>query len=366
MSAKERSAAVIAGFVSLALVGTALDRFPRALSLAIGASPAFVEAAPRSDRSSLWHQAPQESAKAAPSVEELVPGAPVERELSGGEAHVYRLTLAAGQYARVTVVQQGIDVVVRLFGPDGQQIVEMDSSTGTQGEEIVSHVADVTGAYRIEVAPLEKDAPKGRYAIRLAELRPANEQDRTRVAAERAFAEAVLLNMQETAESLRRALAKYEEAARLYHALGERSQEAMCLLLAGIIAHQIGERQKALEYLNQALPIFRTVGDRAMEAATLIGIGAVYNALGERQKALEYLNQALPIFRAVGNQAGEATTLTGIGRVYADLGERQKALEYYNQALAIHRAVGDRAEEATTLTNIGVVYATLGERQKAL
>ncbi|MDW8167796.1 MAG: tetratricopeptide repeat protein [Acidobacteriota bacterium] len=90
-----------------------------------------------------------------------------------------------------------------------------------------------------------------------------------------------------------------------------------------------------------------------MEAATLIGIGAVYNALGERQKALEYLNQALPIFRAVGNQAGEATTLTGIGRVYAALGERQKALEYYNQALAIHRAVGDRVMEATTLNNIG-------------
>ncbi|GBC78365.1 Regulatory protein AfsR [bacterium HR08] len=297
---------------------------------------------------------------------DLIPTTPIERELRGGEVHVYRLALEAGQYVRVVVAQRGIDVVVRLFGPDGRQIVEMDSPTGTHGEESVAHVAEVAGTYRLEVAPLEKDAPPGRYEVRLEELRPAIEQDRTRIAADRALAEAVLLYAQQTADALRKAIGKFEEAARLYRALDDRRKEAESLHWAGFISHLIGETRKALEYYGQALAIHRAVGNRQGEATTLTNIGAVYAALGERQKALEYLGQALPIFRAIGDRQGEATTLNNIGQVYSDLGERQKALEYFGQALPIRRAIGDRQGEATTLHNIGVAYSALGERQKAL
>jgi hypothetical protein len=43
-------------------------------------------------------------------------GKPIEREISGGQKHAYRLDLSAGQYAKLSVEQRGIDVVVRLFG----------------------------------------------------------------------------------------------------------------------------------------------------------------------------------------------------------------------------------------------------------
>jgi CHAT domain-containing protein/Tfp pilus assembly protein PilF len=348
--------------------------------------------------------AKQEAAQA--DVPELVVGTPQERELKGGERHVYRLVLAADQYLRLVVEQHGIDVVVRLFGPDGRQLVEMDSPTGTQGAETVSFIADVGGTYRVEIAPLEREAAPGRYIVRMEELRPAAERDRTRLAAERAFAEAELLRAQQRADSLRQAVVKYEEAARLYHMLGERAKEAECLAWIGFLSYQLGDRRKALEYLSQALPILRAVeerqgeatiltniglvylnlgewqkaleyftqalplhravGDRTGEAATLNGIGMVYDTLGEKQKALEYFTQSLAIFRAVGNRAWEAMTLNNIGKVHDDFGEKQKALEYYTQALAIIRAVGDRGSEATLLNNIGQVYSDLGEKQKAL
>ncbi len=296
----------------------------------------------------------------------LEPGQAVERTLAGGERHIYALTLSAGHYFRLAVEQQGVDVVVTLFGPDGQKIVEMDSPTGTQGVESVAHVADIEGVYRVEVRALEERAPAGRYTMRLEELRPATEQDRTRIAADRAFAEATLLTAQQTADALRRAIGKYEEAARLYRALDDRRKEAGSLYLTSAVSFLIGEIRKALEYLGQALPIFRAVGDRQGEAITLHSIGRVYWDLGEQQKALEYYGQALPIFRAVGDRQGEAMTLHSIGRAYSDLGEQQKALEYYGQALPIFRAVGDRRGEATTLNGIGVVYSDLGEKQKAL
>src|SRR5688572_25319799 len=50
-------------------------------------------------------------------VGELVAGAPVERELAGGQVHAYRMMLATGQYLQVTIEQRGIDVVGALRGP---------------------------------------------------------------------------------------------------------------------------------------------------------------------------------------------------------------------------------------------------------
>jgi hypothetical protein len=42
----------------------------------------------------------------------LGPGETVERELTGGQAHVYEFMLAADNYMRLVVEQRGIDVAV--------------------------------------------------------------------------------------------------------------------------------------------------------------------------------------------------------------------------------------------------------------
>jgi len=203
-------------------------------------------------------------------------------------------------------------------------------------------------------ATLEQMAP------RIAQ-QPANSD-----AAEQVYQEAFQLYQQGTAESLRQAIPKFEQAAILYRQVGEKSSEARSLAYIGYIYDSLGEKQKALEFYNQALPLFQTVGNREGEAATFNNIGSVYNSLGEKQKALEFYNQALSLRRAVGDRRGEAYTLHNIGFVYDSLGEHQKALEFYNQALPLRRAVGDRGGEAATLNNIGLVYDDLGEHQKAL
>jgi hypothetical protein len=57
----------------------------------------------------------------------LEPGKPIERELSGGQSHFYKITLTSGQYLQITASQQGIDALVALFAPDGNKIGEVDS-----------------------------------------------------------------------------------------------------------------------------------------------------------------------------------------------------------------------------------------------
>src|SRR5262245_49859757 len=39
----------------------------------------------------------------------LGPGEPVERELSGGQSHSYKITTVSGQYLHIEVEQRGID-----------------------------------------------------------------------------------------------------------------------------------------------------------------------------------------------------------------------------------------------------------------
>ncbi|MBD2222359.1 tetratricopeptide repeat protein [Calothrix sp. FACHB-1219] len=195
---------------------------------------------------------------------------------------------------------------------------------------------------------------------------PTTTQDATRAAAQKAFEEGMALYKQGTAESLRQAREKWQEALILWRKAGDKEWQAITLLSIGRVYSDLGEKQKALEYYNNALSLWRAVGDRSGEATTLNNIGLVYDDLGEKPKALEYYNKALPLRRAVGDRFGEATTLNNIGAVYNDLGEKQKALEYYNNALPLRRAVGDRSGEATTLNNIGLVYDDLGEKPKAL
>jgi len=294
----------------------------------------------------------------------LESGKPIERDLSGGQSHFYKIALTSGQYLRITVSQKGIDALVALFTPSGKKIGEVDGE-GTVGSEIISAIAEAAGAYMVEVRSAEKIAQAGRYEIKVEELREATVEDKYRADAESLYREAELLRLG-TLEERRKGLDKYQEALELYRKAGDSRGEAETLDGIGAVHESLGEMWKALDKFNEALPIKRAIGNRSGEATTLSNIGAVYQSLGEMRKALDKYNEALPIKRAVGDRQGEAVILGNIGAVYRSLGEMRKALDEYNEALPIKRAVGDRQGEASTLHNIGTVYQELGEMQKAL
>jgi CHAT domain-containing protein/tetratricopeptide (TPR) repeat protein len=313
-------------------------------------------------------QAPASERGAAPIAQEgisLELGKPVERELSGGQSHSYKITMIPGQYLHIVVEQRGIDVAVAMFTPHGKKISEVNSNSLIEGSEIASAIAEVAGAYLIEVRPPEKTAKTGRYEIKVEELRAATVEDKCRVAAKSVFLEAKQLESG-TLEAKRKSIEKYYEALELYRRSGDRDGEADTVNNIGMIYYSLGETQTALEKFNEALPIIRVLGDRRGEATALNNIGIVYHSLGQTQKALEKFNEDLPIRRALGDRRGEANAINNIGMVYHSLGEMQKALEKFNEALLIRRALGDRRGEATALNNIGATYRTLGETQTAL
>jgi CHAT domain-containing protein/Tfp pilus assembly protein PilF len=321
----------------------------------------------------LWVGEPHAQASASergatPGAQEsisLEPGKPVERELSGGQSHTYKIALVSSQYLRIEVEQRGIDVAVALFTPDGNKIGEVDDERATVRAETILAIAETPGAYRIEARSPEKTAKTGRYEIKIIELREATAEDRHRVAAESVFREAEKLQ-QGTLEEKSEGIKKYNEALELYRRAGDRSKEAAMLNKIGWAYNFFGELRKALEKYNEALSLSRAVCDRREEATALNGIGVIYWRSVEMRKSLEAYNEALALRRAVGDRLGEANTLSNIGMVYWVLGEMRKALEAYNEALQLNREVGDRLGEANTLSNIAAVHRLLGERQKAL
>jgi CHAT domain-containing protein/Flp pilus assembly protein TadD len=185
-------------------------------------------------------------------------------------------------------------------------------------------------------------------------------------AAEAVFKEALQLYRQGTVESIRRSIPKLQEAYRRFESIGNHFQAARALNRIGQIYAGLGEKDKALEFLNQALDMRRAINDRIGEVYTLTNLGNVYIVLGQKDKALEYFQQSLLLSRASANQDGETISLNNLGQLSDILGEKRKVLEYFSQALVLSRTVHNRVQEARSLSGLGKIYAELGENQKAL
>ncbi|MBW3587521.1 MAG: hypothetical protein KY448_17290 [Cyanobacteria bacterium 0813] len=67
-------------------------------------------------------------------------------------------------------------------------------------------------------------------------------------AAERALTEGVQMFQQGTAESLRKAIAKLEEALKLYREAGDSSAQAVILLVLGRVYVELGVLETCIEY----------------------------------------------------------------------------------------------------------------------
>ena len=142
--------------------------------------------------------------------------------------------------------------------------------------------------------------------------------------------------------------------------------EASTLSTLGRVYNNLGDKQKALDYLNRAMPVWQMTGNSSGQANTLDSIGRAYSDMGDGMKAIDYFNRAMPLWAADGDLGGEALALNDLGPAWAGVGQKQKALEAYNKAIAIWRQLGSRQGEALTLENIGKLYRDLGQHQTAL
>ena len=99
----------------------------------------FLSAKPAVARTPVWLSLQNRQAEAKQKKDErpatLEVGKPIEREIEGGKVHFYKIIIPARQFLQLVVYQRGIDVMVRLYGPDGTKALEVDSPNGAFGPE---------------------------------------------------------------------------------------------------------------------------------------------------------------------------------------------------------------------------------------
>ncbi len=289
----------------------------------------------------------------------------IDARIAGGQAHEYRVSLQADEYAKVTIEQRSVGVSVSVSTSDGNEL--FTANYGSPGSAVLREfIAAAAGVYRLKVMAAEPNAPAGDYRITLSEVATATEVLRERVAGSRIFESGADLVHRRDRKSVLKGIAAYEESLPHWRAAKDPITEAMTLDTIGGAYSGIGEQQKALEYATQALPIAQATHDPGTEGWALESLGNIHNTFGDRRKAVEYSERALPLLRKAGSRSAEAYTLNDLGMAHAWMGELRLALEYFEKAKAIYTELQDRAWLAIVASNFGVTYGDLGEYKRAL
>jgi CubicO group peptidase (beta-lactamase class C family) len=89
----------------------------------------------------------------------------IERDMTVSEIHSYAIDLDTDRFLYIRVQQLGIDLIVKVFNPQGTLLEEIDSPTGTRGDENVFLITESAGEYKIEIHPYDPLAEKGKYKL---------------------------------------------------------------------------------------------------------------------------------------------------------------------------------------------------------
>ncbi len=165
---------------------------------------------------------------------------------------------------------------------------------------------------------------------------------------------------------LDKALADFEESARLADQFHDEDGKPPALGNIGVIWHDKGELDKALDYKQEALAKARVLGDQWSEAVYLGNIGNILHDKKDLDGALQHHRDALAMSRFLGDNVGTASDLTGIGSDFRDKGVLKEALQFDLKSLSLARRIGHRLGVVTNLSHIASIYRYQGRLDAAL
>jgi len=305
------------------------------------------------------------STESAPTQAESVKPQPLElhklfeREISSGEVHYYKIHSGASQYFSMEVEHWGLDLAGTISNPG----VPGSTQFNCRRDEIthVSVIAETGGDYLVALRATASGSKAGRYQLRLKELRPKIETDKSLLLAQRILADADQLRGNQKIDSYRNALEKYQEALASLRPVPDHALEAVTLKNLGRTYEALSENKSSMAYYNEALALSRKIKDLRIQSDVVNCLSYLDVSLGNNRQALTGADSALRLSRLAGNRSGEAQALFTSGEAHYGLGDLQRALDYYQHALTILRALNDYRGQAQALLNIGYTYSSLSQ-----
>ena len=289
------------------------------------------------------------------------PGPLVERQLTRGEEHRYRLALTTGEYAAVVVEQRGIDVIAQVRGADGSAIASFDDNPGSRGQEQVGVVADTDGTYSLAIAAAPGIVASGSYSIRVVTRRVATGADRSMQESRRLRTTAARLEAEGRFDEARLSLERALTITEAVRGPDDLQAGAVAAELAGVY-RRLADGGSSESLYQRAIAIMdRTLGaEDPTTARTRSQLAALYQREGKRREAEPLLRQALDVIeKTLGTEhpwfvsclATQGNLLDGAG----DLDEEETTVR---RALSILEKIDDTdsVQYAALLNNLGEVY----------
>ena len=258
-----------------------------------------------------------------------VPGTPLEdgltleREIQSGETHVYPVEIEAGQFLRVLVQEDGVDLVLRLFDPKGVPVLVADSWRRGRAEalEDLSALADSSGSYRFEVTAGKEGS--SRYSLRVEGPRSPGRED-------------------------------------------EQRAEAVQATWRGLIDPPKKDVEAQIRWLETAFMLWQGLGETGKSAEAQFSLGRVKSSSSLRAHgpaALHY-QQAAGLWSRWPHPAAkllQANALTNLGRCLRHTDRREEARKAHEQALTLACEAGDPDLQAENLDDLGLMEMEGGE-----
>jgi serine/threonine protein kinase/tetratricopeptide (TPR) repeat protein len=157
------------------------------------------------------------------------------------------------------------------------------------------------------------------------------------------------------------AITTVEEAARIYHAVGDRNGVASTLEVTAQALAARGDYPGALAKYNNQLTIAREIGNRRAESSALNNMALILDSQGNAEEARGMWEKAVPVFREISDKNNQATTLLNIAGIMKDEGDLRAAKKTYSEALSIFREVNNQDGIAISLTAVGTVLDGQGD-----
>lgn len=289
-----------------------------------------------------------------------------EAKLLAGQKHSYEFKVNQGEYLHLTVIKKDIDIIASLFDPNNKKLIEVASTDRPQDLEVgIFLLVEISGKYQLHIVA-SNPSDIGSYGIKIKELRTATKEDKDRITLQSAYGEAERLRLENTKESLQKALSIYTSILPKWKQVGDVEGEGATLNAISAIYYTFGQYPESLQNFEQSLKIWQQINNPLWEVATLNAIGTVCSAMKENRRALYYYLKAQQIATKLKDPQWLILSLNGLGKTCTDLGEYQQALNYYQQVRTLKKPLGDRRGEAIALSNIGNIYTALQDQESAL
>ncbi len=300
----------------------------------------------------------------SPNAEQLALGKPITKQLKNDEIHSYTVNLDEGQFLSLSVDQHDVDVITKVFAPNGESLGEFDTPTSGRGTELIRIGAESSGAYRFDIYTLSVGAEPGGYTLQQTALRPVTELDRKILSAVRLHQEADALRAKP--ETRRDSLPVYEKALQIWREVGDEREEANTLRAIAFAYQRLEDIENAKLHFGRALEIWERIGDSRSAAFTHVIFGVINKKGNDYEAGLQEDLKALPLWEKAGDVPEYTQSLVRIGNDYVKLQKRAEAINYFERALEASRKVESKGVKAFVLSQYGDAQVAFGNKTEAL